>query len=78
MRLNIKVAGKYARNCSPHGGLEAEKERQERARDDILQNSDLLPPTRPHHQQFPPPPKIVPSDGNQNFNTCGGHFIFIP
>jgi hypothetical protein len=36
---------------------------------------------RPHLLNFPPPPKTVPSAGDQEFNTqpfLGGHFIPKP
>jgi hypothetical protein len=41
-------------------------------------SSDLCPPTRPYSFKFPPPPKLVPAAGVQEFNmrACGGHFIF--
>jgi hypothetical protein len=49
-----------------HGGQEAERQKQEGARDKVpqgLTSSDLLPPASPHPLKFLKPPKIVPPTG---------------
>jgi hypothetical protein len=68
------MAGKHEvdQSCSPHDGQEAERDRagaEDQMHSPKSHPSDLLPPARPHLLNFTPLSKIVPTAGDQAFNT---------